>query len=130
LPLSFSYSATDLRKAASSCGTKPCDAQTVAVLAAALAMYGRDKAPVAKPTDPTSTERRLIFTMTVILPCSRTFERRRFTNGFVFASLLIRLRGVSRPGQFRTAVIARSKPDSFCRRSVAPPVFVALATPP
>src|SRR5579875_435484 len=58
LPLAFSYSATSLRKAASSSGIKPCVHHTVAVLAAALAIWGRAKAPAAaNPTEARSSER-------------------------------------------------------------------------
>src|SRR5579875_1168980 len=60
LPRAFSYSATTLRKAASSSGTKPCVHHTVAVLAAALAIWGRARVPAAtNPNDPRSTERLL-----------------------------------------------------------------------
>src|ERR1043166_4868969 len=60
LPLIFSYSATILRKEASSSRRKPWSQNTVAVLAAALAMNGRPSVPAAaSPTDTRRTERLL-----------------------------------------------------------------------
>src|SRR5438445_6407753 len=60
LPLVFSYSATILRKEASSSRRKPWSQNTVAVLAAALAMNGRPSVPpAASPTDTRRTERLL-----------------------------------------------------------------------
>src|ERR1051326_801981 len=60
LPLVFSYSATILRKEASSSRTKPWTQYTVAVLPAALAMNGRPSVPAAaSPADPRRTERLL-----------------------------------------------------------------------
>src|SRR5262249_37994515 len=69
LPLALSYSATMLRKAASSSGMKPWVHHTLAVLAAALAMKGRARVPAAaRPTDPPSIERRLsLRTLTSLL---------------------------------------------------------------
>src|SRR5262250_575125 len=66
LPLVFSYSATILRKEASSSRRKPWSQYTVAVLAAALAMNGRPSVPAAaSPTDPRRTER-LLSSITLI----------------------------------------------------------------
>ena len=77
-PLAFSYSATMLRKEASSSGTNPCCHHTVAVLAAALAMKGRAKAPAAaNPNDARSTERLLSLFMAV-LPCPSLVPRHLF----------------------------------------------------
>src|ERR1043166_984778 len=68
LPLVFSYSATILRKAASSSRTKPWSQYAVAVLAAALAMNGRPSVPAAaNPTDPRRNERRLSSLMLIPL---------------------------------------------------------------
>src|SRR5215472_6021566 len=67
-PLAFSYSATILRKEASSSGTKPWVHHTLAVLAAALAMKGRARVPAAaRPTDPRRTERLLNLRMPSLL---------------------------------------------------------------
>src|ERR1700736_2258995 len=64
LPLAFSYSVTNARKAASSSRTKPCVHHTVAVLAAALAMNGRARLPAAaNAADPRSSERLLSLLM-------------------------------------------------------------------
>src|ERR1700759_787744 len=55
----------------SSSWTKPWPAQTTAVDAAALAMYGRDSWPIAVPSDPPMTARRLMLVMAMILPADR-----------------------------------------------------------
>jgi hypothetical protein len=60
LPLAFSYSVTMPRNEASSSGTNPCGHHRLAVLAAALATYGRANVPAAaSATDPPITERLL-----------------------------------------------------------------------
>src|ERR1700756_3837941 len=67
LPLVFSYSATILRKEASSSRTKPWSQYTVAVFPAALAMNGRPSVPAAaSPADPRRTERLLSSLMPVL----------------------------------------------------------------
>src|SRR5580700_5106717 len=75
-----------LRKAASSSGTKPCTCQTVAVVAAALATYGRAKPQIAaRPTVPASADRRLMVPMAVALPVGQTLQRRLFIMAFAQA---------------------------------------------
>src|SRR5439155_22599203 len=58
LPLAFSYAATALRSATSSSWTNPCANHTLAVVAAALAIWGPPNGRVAaRAKDPRSIER-------------------------------------------------------------------------
>src|SRR5690242_12025552 len=77
LPLSFSYSATILLREESSSLAKPWTHHISAVVAAALAMYGRASAlAAASPTELRSTERRVNIVTLVFLPCLRSASER------------------------------------------------------
>src|SRR5438132_1298323 len=72
LPLAFSYSATAFRSATSSSWTNACANHTLAVVTAALAMWGAARRRVApRAADPRSTERLVRRAMVVSSPARR-----------------------------------------------------------
>src|ERR1700741_3426944 len=71
-------SAANCLNALSSAGTNPWLTQTVAVVAAALAIYGLlSPAAAASPREPRSTDLRLYLSISIILPCGAQFFRER-----------------------------------------------------
>src|SRR5215467_13764854 len=64
------YAAASFLNASSSAGTNPWLTQTVAVVAAALAMYGLlSVAAAASPREPRSIDLRLYLSIPITLPC-------------------------------------------------------------
>src|SRR5262245_50042587 len=83
LPLALSYSATILRKAASSSGMKPWVHHTLAVVAAALAKNGRPRlAAAAAPRERRSSKRRFSLAITILPYLNGVVLRDRLASTF------------------------------------------------